>query len=103
MKKVLKNIPTVDFVSCENVTSDKYYGVSDREGRRGFIAGNEFNGGCYKAFCCAYITKGNEWIWRDLREVTSLSSFIRILITDYLSVFEFDTHKELFQWLADSV
>jgi hypothetical protein len=99
MKKVILEKPEVAVVELSNVSNEKYYGVSPDYDKKGFITKTDFNLGKYTVLSQRLLTKGNGW---DSFDSQDLKTIIKKLISNTLfTVYEFDTSKELFTWLAE--
>ena len=99
MKKVVKGTLPSDIVQLTEVNSQKYYGLKHpNDNSRGFISRSKFCNGEYIPMCCDELTNGNRWSCSD-----SLTKLIGDLMSGPrpFTVYEFDTHKELFGWLAE--
>lgn len=95
MKTVLIKEPTPAITFVEQADSRKYYGCLIRD-QKGFITARHFEGPFFAA-AAKSITIGNSWSQKD----TSLANLLRHFILEGFEVFEFETHKELFVWLAE--
>jgi len=99
MKKVVLEKPEVAVVELLNVNTNRYYGVSNKNGLKGSLTRRNFYNGQYSAFCCQSVTKGNAWDGHDSEKLVDV---IKNLISSSLfTVYEFETSKELFAWLAE--
>ena len=97
MKKVV--LEKEETVELTNVDPRKYYGVLRSCGSKGFITRRNYREGLYSAYCCEGVTRANSW---NLQDSDTLDSVIKKLIDIlYFKVYEFDTAKELFTWLAE--
>ena len=97
MKQVILKKKPVDVVAVEDISSEKYYGIEESEGYKGFIAAKNYLG---KPLVLAAdsVTQGNGWSALDNK--TTLKSCIITAINEGCQVYEFNTNKELFAWLA---
>lgn len=92
IKKELKEV-SIDLVSVE-----KYYGIEEFD-NKGFITQAQFESDKFITICTTEITKGNGW--PSYNKCKNIHSLISRLIVDDITVYEFDTHKELFKWLSE--
>lgn len=101
MKQVIDNKPN-DVVELSYVTPKKFYGVANRVGRAvGFISRLNIEKG-YVVFNSDGLTDGN---WNPAiyaHYAQELTGLIAILIANNYEVYEFDTSKELYGWLAEN-
>jgi hypothetical protein len=97
MKRVINPFPTL-CVSTHDVSISKYYGVKHHGGPKGFITSTGYRKSFY-TFSEDKLTIGNGWG----REYSNLKELIGYLLGVNLpfEVYEFDTAKEMFKWLAD--
>lgn len=98
MKKVIirKEEATVDVAS---VSGNKYYGATQL-GAKGFIIRTGVNAGPYKILSNNHFTQGNGWSGDTA--YNGLAATIREHIRIGGEVYEFETSKDLFTWLAQS-
>lgn len=104
-KQVILNTIPKDIVLHIEVNDKLYYGVQINENWRGFISNTDgyrrSNSGTYTVFTQSNLTKGNRWRAWD-------SQHLPILIKNILQssinkkVFQFDTFKELMEWVAET-
>ena len=97
MKKVILNESQVATIVLDDVTSDKYYGAQIRD-RKGFISRQGYGQGDFRLYAVDSVTVGNAWSFFDF---PILSTVISRILDANNNVFEFDTAKELFKWLAE--
>ncbi len=103
MKHVLNTLPPQCVTLSFNTTVDKFYGIKQRvnDKSKGFIRRETYNAGNFILISAeSDLTKGAMWShWKS----SSLSALITDIVADKLGfdVYEFDTVKELFQWLAE--
>lgn len=104
MKKLVqdKQIPTF---TAEEARINKFYGaqkISDNS--KGFISRPYYKDGKFQIKTIDNITEGNNFNYTGECNVTlleRLDTFLkRILLHNQFNIFEFDTAKELFLWLA---
>lgn len=95
MKKVV--LEENDVVYLSEVSELKYYGVFF-DNQKSFITKRNYFDGDYSAFLCMSVTKGNSY---DGHDSCSLKETINSLISSSFIIYEFDTPKELFTWLAE--
>ena len=101
MKKVVKKVTPEMEVAIDQVSSVKYYGVLAYSSRnRGFITRFPYWSGSFVALCSSKVTSGNNW---DSYTSNTLSEFISTLLRNgFFTIYEFDTARELFAWVAES-
>lgn len=98
MKKVILEQPEVAVIELSNVNKDKYYGII-QGGAKGFVTRKDYDQGVYYPLVCESVTNGNTW---NIHINTELKGLVRNLISNTsFTVYEFDTSKELFSWLAE--
>ncbi len=107
MKHVLTKPPTQTYVHIENVDHTKYYGVSysgeqkSSLGQKAFLTRQHYSSGPTGVFmwrCVDGVNRGNG-IFSE-RGYYSVADAIKQCMEFNVEVFEFDTAKELFKWLA---
>ena len=103
MKKVI--IPKKEKTTYpQNADPRKYYGfsVSPHENDdKGFIVRAEHEKGNFIPIAVRSCTNGNHYLSNDSYEGKSLSSILMLMASrEVFNVYEFDTHWELFDWLA---
>lgn len=76
---------------------DKFYGAKRSDGV-GFVTTREYRRK-FKLACVSNLTFGNEW---DSCEGETLLECLDKALAWKFQVFEFDTAKELFTWLAEN-
>lgn len=98
MKTVINLSTSNDIVSLTEVTPDKYYGVLVGGSERCFITKTEYENGNFTVRSLDELTKGNSYY-----SVTSpsLTATIQLSLSSGYAVYEFDTAKELLEWLID--
>ena len=78
--------------------SDKYYGVIYKYGGdKGFISALEYKDK-FTIFCATSLTEGN--CFGGFENCTNLQKLCE-QAQDNFTIFQFDTYKELFKWLAE--
>ena len=99
MKEVITTQIPAETVLAENARDSKFYGVSNKSSRtKGFISRDSLDSGLYRARCSSSLTEGNLW---PCQSSSVLSHTVAALAgRECFEVFEFDTAKELFAWLA---
>jgi hypothetical protein len=103
MKQVLSKSPenTAVAYSC-NCSDDKYYGISLKSQPKtpvGFVTREGFRRGNYLALAVNHLTEGNNY---DAYRAERLEDFLNMLISNSrFLVYEFDSNRELFAWLAN--
>ena len=89
----------------------KYYGVqtnltgnglSAAKGERGFITRTNYMSGKYIVLSSHRITKGNGWTFGVSGFDFLHDCVSKVLEKDDFFVFEFDTPRELFQWISEN-
>lgn len=90
-----------DCVLASEVSTDKYYGVKGSFSPKGFISRENFHSGNFIPRCSKCLTAGNNW--PDFYSNCLTTVIIRMLESknEQYEIFEFDTAKELFAWLAE--
>ncbi len=106
MKQIVLTPITIALTSISNVSPDKCYGVKYHMGgdtfRKAFIHREHLDKGVYIARSITELTRGNNCNRVEFDKYTDLTTFIKFLINQRNhTVFEFDTTRELFLWLAD--
>jgi len=104
MKQVISKCQNYGITAIENVDEALYYGIQLRGGR-GFVSresGRSFDAiyGDFIILCPKQITLGNGWGSFDARTLELLLRGV-IKADDDNRVFEFDTPKELFDWVTE--
>ena len=85
------------------VDTHLYYGIAKGKDK-GFISRPKYEEGSYRAFCLAYLTKGNYWdsaAWHSVAGADTLEGFIRSLHLKRFKIYVFNTGQELAAWLAE--
>lgn len=96
MKKVVQSTPVV---TVDNVADNKFYGVLAKGDVKCFISRKDFNDGDFIVRSSRKLTQGNSY---DSFNNNCLRTMITKLVEhENFEVFEFDTAKELFKWLAE--
>jgi hypothetical protein len=96
MKQVILTTPLT--INPKDVSIKKFYGVSICKGEsRAFITKREFEHGAYTVLCADKFTEGNGYPRWDSYNLTDL---ITKLLDHNHEVFEFDTFRELMNWVA---
>jgi hypothetical protein len=98
MKEVITVKTKLKTIEASKVSPNKYYGVLDNAGDRGFITRSEYESGDYIVLCTYGVTAGNGY-YAETTE--SLSELVTSLVNSEVKVYEFDTYKELFKWLSE--
>jgi len=97
MKKVINT--DRDTVNVSEVDSDKFYGfVQNHTNLKGFISRISYCSGDYQAKAITDLTEGNSW---PIHTRSNLKDAIDNLLNKNFTVYQFDTSKELFTWLAE--
>jgi hypothetical protein len=94
MKRVVKYQEDIVFIN--NVNPNKFYGFLC-DGYKGFITREKYNDGNFIILSITKLTEGNRW---PLYKSNTLFSLINDFSEEYHKVYEFETVKELFNWLA---
>jgi len=98
MKTVVEQCDPTPVVSLSDVSSSKYYGCSNRH-VKGFVARQNIDSNSkYVVLCSDNFTYGNGW--RHLAD-NLFQGVIQNIIDSGMTVYEFDTSAELFEWLAE--
>lgn len=98
-RKVVKTPAKV--VASLNADPDKYYGfVHDSDSTKGFVTREEWMRGPFVAAACSGVTQGNSYGSR--REFGFETIHELMESCSRLTFFQFDTHEELFAWLAST-
>ena len=97
MRKVILNTET-NVTALDNVNVNKYYGIETNSNGRGFITAQQY---CGKYICVSrsgltYCNGWHDFTGSDIKEVIKQQ-----IIEHKFVVYEFDTYKELFRWLAE--
>lgn len=97
-RRIIKDAPEQEFIVLGSGLFDghKYYGVVV-DGRKGFITCSEYNSR-FTIRCIRELTLGNGWTHRDSG---SLDGIIGNCINGGYAVSQFDTAKELFDWIFE--
>lgn len=101
-KEVIMEVPVQHpVVSIKAISDDKYYGlISTCLNRKGFIARKDYlENTDYRAFCTKSLTTGNGWF--DEHHFDSLEGIIGFAIGIKFKVYQFDTFKELADFLNE--
>jgi hypothetical protein len=78
------------------VSDDKYYGMINALGNKGFVVRANFEAGYYRMMSVEGFTNGNSY-----SSNYNLTTLISKFTSDGCKVFEFDTYQELFKWLIE--
>jgi hypothetical protein len=97
MKQVVIEVPK-NVVAADETIDSRFYGV-DSGSSKGFICRSKYRTGPFTSFCGDNLTNGNTWSL-DPEHSNSLQVAIKEYIRRGFSVFEFESYKELFKWLA---
>lgn len=95
MRQVIKKLEILPVVSLDRVNPSKYYGYIINISQRGFIQNIRDT---WHPANAKGINEGKAF---GAADSASLSKTIEILLSWNSQVFEFDTHKELFQWILE--
>jgi hypothetical protein len=97
MKKVINNNDQTT-TSVDNVNVMKYYGISHTNANsKGFITRENYESGLFVTKCISGLTNGNCWSGQNS---SSLINLIKQMISSNYQIFEFDTYREILQWLS---
>ena len=97
MKKVVIKIEASQTL-LSKVSSEKYYGIVNKQGDKGLITRQDYESGDYLVYVADHITKGNGFGYRK----SNLKELLKVHVdSSMFQVYEFDTHKELFKWLSE--
>ena len=104
MKKLISTKPenTISFKELSNSAIDpdlRYYGVLIDNSQKGFITREQYRSGQYTLRAVDRLTSGNGWFKCEDDDLISLLK--EILDNENRHVFVFNTHQELFKWLAE--
>lgn len=96
MKKVVLEKPSII------VSVDKYYGILTKDSLVvGFITRERFQRGRFIVRCMSkMLTDGNGWFFYRSND---LLTTVKKIVNDGFHIFEFDTAKELFIWMASKM
>ena len=75
---------------------NKYYGILNSLGNKGFVVREDFNRGFFTIMCPDSMTNGNCYS----NGYTSLNNLAIEVISIGHKIYQFDTYKELFEWLV---
>ena len=97
----MKKVKAINNLTVEpkNVNNKKYYGFSvapHKQDNKGFIARLYYKCDKYRAFSTYSLTEGNGYDQSD----TLVGLVTKLEATEVFDVYEFDTSKELFEWLS---
>jgi hypothetical protein len=85
----------------EKLSPYKYYGAKTKEGSRAFVTCETYMSR-YSLRALVQLTLGNGYSYgKGSRINPTLNEFIGKLLDDGLTVYVFDTAKELFAWLIE--
>jgi len=88
-------IPTLD---PTDVRSDKYYGIIPKEGGdKGFVSASPYQGEFTILFVDSLTTGKSFAICESYATLKELCTENQ----EHFTIFQFDTYKELFKWLAE--
>jgi hypothetical protein len=102
MKEIIASPPEVNFVLIQDaeIHSRNSYGVLLKgDDRRCFIAKDQLLSGFYRVKLAKDITSGNSFGYQN----PDLRSMIVEILSKGNQVFQFDTAKELYLWLAEGL
>lgn len=99
MKQVKLKVPHSEIVPIDSVSKDKYYGFKENIGEKGLIMQSIYGTGAFKLFASQSITQGNHY--GSSGGLKTLKAAIDWLLMNEFEVYEFDTPKTLFAWLAE--
>lgn len=97
MKQVVLNYP-IKYVTPDYFDGDKYYGFESPSGGKGFLVQGARHK-TYTVFAENGFTHSNKFPL--LTDIDDAKHLLRVAIDNRFEVFEFDTSKELFKWLAE--
>lgn len=98
MKKVINT--SRDTVNVSEVDSDMFYGfIQNQTNSKGFITRANFCHGNFQMKSITDLTEGNSWPTHS--RSNNLQDSINNLLNYNFTVYQFDTSKELFTWLAE--
>ena len=98
MKFVVKKLTPKNQVALKDVSGSYYYGIAMKDGCKTFIIRQGYLNGEFRTpYIKDEMTAGNG---HCAFESDTLENCIRSAIDHGDSVIEFETHKELFAWLA---
>ncbi len=100
MKQVINTTQPKNVVHFSEACTGRYYGWTNDDDSIGFIGRREFHSGYFTMFCFAAATKGNTVSSYDSNNLQDLIS--KVLSRGLFKIYEFDTYKELLQWVLDS-
>ncbi len=98
MRQVVKLEEKHEIVDVNDVNATKYYGVINIDTEKGFIAKGKMCDLEFNLMARKEITIGN--CWSHFKNA-NLKKMCENLIIANFKIFEFDTPKELFAWLAE--
>lgn len=103
MKTVVLTKPKSQVIGIEGVNHVKYYGMLYRECRKAFLTRREYlteeKGGGFYWLCCHDVNLGNRMMGGTI--YNSAKEAVEAVLNVKYSVFEFDSDRELFKWLAE--
>lgn len=94
MKKVVLDVPG-DITPVSNVSNKKYYAFKIAN----FVGTITLKSGMYYCLCADQLTSGNDI--SGFKNIC-LDAMIKDIVQEGFHVFEFETPKELFAWLAEN-
>jgi hypothetical protein len=107
MKQVLSVLPR-NIVNPMDASNSRFYGVqmwSDSDKKksagRGMITRAKYNGPLIIR-CVGNFTAGNGWDYLNKQENISLTDFLDELSVNHNDVYEFETFREMIEWILTS-
>ena len=100
MKQVVHNLPT-DIVSVAHARHELYYGMQQTDGIKSFVTKTEYFYGHYRESFLEDLTEGNSTMMDLDSKIKDLPAFLKHKMDKDRKVFQFETGKELFNWLTD--
>ena len=93
--QVINEAPTIN---PSDVRSDKYYGMIHKYGGgKGFVSALPYKGK-FIILCAIALTEGN--CFSGFENCVTIQDAVT-KAQNMFTIFQFDTHKELFKWLAE--
>ena len=91
-------------VDVKKASHNKYYIAQNKSSKAlGFVTRSEFDHSTFKLMAINGMTNGNCYGYHIRSSVETLSEFLQgIIYDDVMTVYEFNTPKEMLNWMANN-
>ena len=102
MKQVVHTLSTDIITTIKNARPDRYYGIQQTDGEKGFVTKSNYFDGHYRESFVEDLTDGNSTMMDADSKIKDLTAFLEFKLSNGdRKIYEFETGKELFDWLTD--